>query len=137
MMWARRDPTRAARWPWQAQRLREPGSLLDSNKEESILYLFYLKSKQFLLSLMSKRFHKLCRENMTHLHLGDFQPGSSTGGVEKCPSSCLTHTLPQLPGGGQGSGGCSWSGLKGSSQEEESLVRMEPFSLSHVQSQHG
>lgn len=38
-----------------------------------------------------------------------------------------THTLPQLPGGGQGSGGCSWSGLKGSSQEEEALVRMEPF----------
>lgn len=64
---AQRDPTCEAWWPWQAQRLREPGSLLDRNEEQSILYLFYLKSKQFLLCLMSKRFHKLGRENMTHL----------------------------------------------------------------------
>lgn len=64
---AQRDPTCEAQRLWQAQRLREQGSLLDSNEEESVLYLFYLKSKQFLLCLMSKRFHKLGRENMTHL----------------------------------------------------------------------
>lgn len=111
VIWVQTDPTRASRWPWQAQRLREPGSLLDSNKEESILYLFYLKSKQFLSCLMSKRFHKLCRENVTHLHLGDFQPLLLAAALEeqRIARAAAPHTLPQMSGGGQGSGGCSCS----------------------------
>lgn len=72
VIWAQRDSSCTALLPWQARRLEATSSLLNSNKDGGILCLFYLKSKQFLLCLMSKRFRKQCRENM--LHLSDFQP---------------------------------------------------------------
>lgn len=85
-------------WPWQAERLREPGSLLDSNEEESILYLFYFKSKQFLLCLMSKRFHKLGRENMTHLVISSLFSWQQHWRSREVPNSCPTHTPPAVWG---------------------------------------
>lgn len=124
-------PRLQALLPWQAWRLEGTSSLLNGNKDGGILCLFYLKSKQFLLCLMSKRFCKHCRENMTQLHFGDFQPVFLAVAAEQRMGTqgAAPHTLPGLSGGGQGSGGCSQPGAKGNSREEETLIRMEPFSL--------
>lgn len=94
--------------------------------------MFYLKSKQFLLCLMSKRFRKHRRDNMTQLHLGDFQPVFLAAEGAAAP-----RRLPGCPGVAEGMGGCPRSGAKGKSREGETLIRMEPLNLTHVQPQRG
>lgn len=95
VIWAERDPDCTALLPWQAWRLEGTSSLLNSNKDGGILCLFYLKSKQFLLCLMSKRFCKHCGENTTQLHLGDFQPVFLAVAMEERTSAraATLHTL--------------------------------------------
>lgn len=54
---------------------------------------------------MSKQFGKHCRENMTQLHLGDFQPVflAAAGGTGQHTSGC-PRTAPHCPGGTKGLG---------------------------------
>lgn len=103
---------------------REQSSLLSGYEDAGMLCLLYLNSKQFPLCLMSKQFHKHCRANVTQWHPGDFQPVFLAAKERISTKEAAPHILPSYVGVDEALGAAPG---QSNSQEEETLIRMEPF----------